>query len=612
MFYRLDKTTAVFGIRRRHLGVASHRLASIAWTVAIWGAATLAIGAEKPAAPAEPTRPQVRHLIEQLGDKDYFIRQQAEASLAKLGFEAFDALSDATNNEDLEISARARRLLQLMKVQWAGKDDSPEVRQLLRDYEMQNIESRQAKMNSLALMPDDAGVPALCRLLRYERSTLLSKQAAIKLLGSQKTAVPPGKELAEVVRKNLAGSRRPGAQWVLAWLRTGESPLAVTQDWKRSIEEEEAVLRSSPSQSSPEIVAALLRIQIAWLKKLGRTEDAVGAIGRLIELEKGDPETLANLLEWLIDQKDWKAVDTLAERFGPLVSAHASLLYFVAEARAAQGDTPRAEKTAQQALKLHPGKRNEDLIQHLVAGANLQQRGQFAWSKQEFRYVIATGPATSNITLTAQFRLSELMHDQAEELEAAEVLQQVLQAVGVNRPADAQVSDRTVGEVRSRMNYFIACHWEAKGDRAKHREFLDKALAAAPGDIDVLIACYRLSDATPDYHQKIRKLIAQAASDLREKINDVPDNPSNYNQFAWLIGNTEGNQDEAIRYSKKSLEMTPDAGGYYDTLAHVYFNKGDYENAVKQQARAAELDPHSGQIRKKLELFRKKLAEKKK
>ena len=610
MFHRLCTRTA--SIEVRHPACELRRIVAIAWIVAVGIWTATAVGAEKPAAPADPPRQETRRLIEQLGDKDYFVRQQAEAALARLGFEAFDALSDATTNEDLEISARAKRLLQLMKVQWADKDDSPEVRQLLRDYEMQNIELRQAKMLSLSMLPDDAGVPALCRLLRYERSTLLSKQAAIKLLGSQKTTMPPSKEIAAAVRKSLAGSRRAGAQWVLTWLQAGESPLAMTKQWKQCVEEEESVLRSSPSQSSPEIVAALLRIQIAWLRKLGRTEDSVGAISRLIQLEKGDPETLANLLDWLIEQKDWKAVDNLAERFAPLVAAHPSLLYFVAEAQMAQGETQRAEKTAQQALSLHPGKRNEDLIQHLVAGANLQQRGIFPWSKREFRYVISTGPATGNITQTAQFRLSELMHDQAEELEAAEVLQQVLQAVGANRPAEAQVSDRTVGEIRSRMHYFTACHWQAKGDRVKHREYLDKALAACPSDIDVLIACHKLPDVTPEYRQKILKFIEQAAADLREKISDVPDNPSNYNQFAWLIGNTEGNLDEALRYSKKSLELTPDAGGYYDTLAHVYFTKGDYENAVKQQTKAAELDPHSGQILRELGMFRKKLAEKKK
>ena len=91
----------------------------------------------------------------------------------------------------------------------------------------------------------------------------------------------------------------------------------------------------------------------------------------------------------------------------------------------------------------------------------------------------------------------------------------------------------------------------------------------------------------------------------------LPTEATSYNQFAWLVGNTEGDFDEALRYSKKSIELKPGYGGYYDTLAHVYFAKGDYENALKTQTKAAELEPHSGQIARKLAVFRKKWEEEK-
>ena len=98
---------------------------------------------------------------------------------------------------------------------------------------------------------------------------------------------------------------------------------------------------------------------------------------------------------------------------------------------------------------------------------------------------------------------------------------------------------------------------------------------------------------------------------LRDAIVEDPESAAAFNQYAWLVGNTAGDLDEALKCSLKSLELEPETGGYYDTLAHVYFAKGDYENAVKSQTKAAELDPHSGVIRRKLELFREKLKEKK-
>ena len=115
----------------------------------------------------------------------------------------------------------------------------------------------------------------------------------------------------------------------------------------------------------------------------------------------------------------------------------------------------------------------------------------------------------------------------------------------------------------------------------------------------------------PRVIERIKRLIKRAADDMRKKIKRSPRDATNYNQLAWLIGNTEGDMNEAIKLSKKSLELSPDTGGYYDTLGRAYYGKGDYENAVENQLKAVELDPHSGQIQRQLKLFQDALKEKK-
>ena len=145
-----------------------------------------------------------------MGDKDYFIRQRAETELAKEGFEAFDALSEATLSSDPEVAVRARYLLRLMQVAWAGPDDPPEVKQLLRDYDALDADARQGQMHRLAILPRRAGIPALCRLVRYEKSSLLSKRAALELLGVAGRGADLDQQIVEAVRKVLGDSRRPG------------------------------------------------------------------------------------------------------------------------------------------------------------------------------------------------------------------------------------------------------------------------------------------------------------------------------------------------------------------------------------------------------------------
>lgn len=82
------------------------------------------------------------------------------------------------------------------------------------------------------------------------------------------------------------------------------------------------------------------------------------------------------------------------------------------------------------------------------------------------------------------------------------------------------------------------------------------------------------------------------------------------NQLAWLVGNTFGDYDEAVRLSQRSLEIRPDYAGYLDTLGRCYYAKGDFENAIKYQSQAVKLDPHSGQIQRQLALFKKEQAAK--
>ncbi len=538
-----------------------------------------------------------------MGDPDYFVRQRAEAELAGLGFDAFEALTQAASNDDLEIALRARRLLKLIKVQLADPSDPPAVQRLLHDYQSQDSQARQARMGMLAQLPNGEGIAALCRLVRFERSPLLAKQAAVKLLGLMKAGSARGKELAARIRKGLAGSPRTPARWPLIWLRFDEAAPAAMAEWTAAVEAEEHLVQTAPGQTNPEIVAALLRLQVARLKQLGRAPQAARAVARLIELDKGDPGTLAELLEWLIEQKDWQGVDRLAERFAASLEATPALLYLLAEARADQGLADKAEKAARQALALNSGGPTQAPL-HLMVAINLQQRGRFAWAEREYRQA-AAAPPTSDLAVTAMSYLAEMFHDQAQERQAGEVLQQLVEALGANRPNEAQVAHRTLGEIRARMNFFFACHWQAQGDEAQRRSYLDKGLAADPTDVDVLIGCYRLDHAPPEFRRKIRKLIAHAVKDMRDKIADDPESASNYNQLAWLVANTEGNLDEALADSNKSIELSPQMGGYYDTLGRVYFARGDYEKAVKNQTRAAELDPHSGQILRRLELFRK-------
>ena len=391
--------------------------------------------------------------------------------------------------------------------------------------------------------------------------------------------------------------------------------------WANLLDDEWKLLRKTAGDNGPEnvlyrgLIAKMLRFQVAWLKKLGKTSQANAAVQRLVEVTSlnhdADPEMLQEVLVWLVDQKEWAAIDDLVKRFGNSFPEEPGLLYTLAEAYAEQGRKAEAQKTADKAFNLKPGKEDEDLLHHLRMGQQLGNRGRLDWARCEYESVIArSGADDSAFAVYARTLMAEMLHEHGQDLEAANVLEKVVQGIDLGRITEAELQGRDLKEVRGQWQYFLACRWKAAGDAAKQREFLQKALQTNPADVDVLIACYRLPNQSPQGRAKVVAAIKKLAAQLREQIAEEPDTASTYNQLAWLIGNTEGDFDQAIKMSLTSLDLKPDDAGYYDTLAHVYAAKGDLKNAIKYETKAAKLEPHTEAIRVQLEEFRKKLNEK--
>ncbi len=338
----------------------------------------------------------------------------------------------------------------------------------------------------------------------------------------------------------------------------------------------------------------------------------------MIKLRPGDPGELARLLNWLIDQKDWPATRLVENRCRAAIAESADLLYLLAEAQVHRGDAAAAEQSAGQALKLSPDSDEPSLAMHLQAGEYLEQRGRFDWATREWELVVHRAPPQSPVGITAARLLAELYHDREDDQRAVETLARIEKTYAERSnqwtmPSEDSGDAVTLGNLRARRDFFEACRWKLRGDRTRQRQCLDRALATEFYDIEVLIECSQMPASPAGYGAKIRQLIEKRLCELREQVADLGANRAAAqpcNEFAWLAANTEGDLDEALRLAKRSIELVGEQGPYYDTLARVYFAKGDYANAVKHQVRAAELSPYNRAVQKDLVLFRKKAIEK--
>ena len=152
--------------------------------------------------------------------------------------------------------------------------------------------------------------------------------------------------------------------------------------WQRQVDAEEALLKSPARQTNKFIVETLLRFEAVRLRQLGRAAGAAGPVARLVQLESGNAESLAKLAEWLIDEKQWQAIDALAAKYPAQFENCAALAYLLAEAQAERGQSEKAVATAQRAFKLDtaPEARTDAtaFFQRQLAIVSLQLRGRFA------------------------------------------------------------------------------------------------------------------------------------------------------------------------------------------------------------------------------------------
>ncbi|HEV7221828.1 MAG TPA: tetratricopeptide repeat protein [Pirellulales bacterium] len=563
-----------------------------------------------PTSPAEAaTADEIAALIGQLGDDDYFARQRAQERLAKIGFEAFDALSEAENHDDVEIASRARYLVRSMQVDWVAADDPAEVKSLLADYDAQGPRERAALVKQLAALADDKGLPALCRMVRFEKSPPLSKQAALALMSAKSSDDQAWNRRAAALGRGIGRSARPAAGWIRNYLASRSDPAAAADQWGRWAASEEKLVRESPQQTQLELAAALWRQQVVLLRRLDRRDEAVAAMMKVVALEQGSSdETLFELLAWLTEQQAWQIVDEVARRYAARIDANPLLLYALAETRQVQGQEAAANELADRAAHAKQIAGSQEA--HIGVYLALLQHHMHRWIPYELRQIIEIGPPTSYSTMICQSILADLLHDRGDELAAAKLLEDAIQSIEANAKAgnEAQNNRLEPDRMRARLNYYRACDLASPNDRDKRIEHLKQALDADPTDADVLIALYRTPDLDAELRQRTMRLIKEAGELFRTQMQQDADDSMPCNQLAWLIANTEGDQQEALRCSQRSLELKPNEPGYLDTLGRCYYALGDFENAVKTQSQAVELNPHSGLMRKQLALFREALA----
>ena len=581
------------------------------------------------------TADTVQDLIRELGAEEFAARERAQSELSRLGLTAFESLEEAYDHEDFEIRMRVRRLLDevrgplMLDLGIKGLED------LFSGYTELDEEKRAEQIETLGMIEPVDALPILTRFARFEESRDLAKRAALTAMQLNYPDDPTVREqLADQIQELSGLSKRTSVDWLRAFAKALNEPRKQLPLWR------EIQTQATAAEMPTEILREISQVHMDILVRAGEQEAALNLAKDIVGLGiRGRPD-LADLADWALQKDLLDLLDNIYETHRDEFEADRSLLYRRAESQLKRGDDKAANQTAERAFQSKPDEKDlaksfwiwenfqNDGAIHTTVASELRDRGLFAWSEREYRKALEYKVPPYYVYIKSHIWLSEMLHDQQQDQQAAKVLGAIIAASKDDEKLrnGFRVWDQSLSSIQSRMHYFEACHHEQQNSIDEQMAALQKGVEASPTDADVLIAMYRIPNASAEWQGDTRDRIRQAALKASESIRngrakwEATNNKNDYtdarnklaqrlNDYAWLVGNTEGNVEQALRFSQESLRLRPGTPGYLDTLGRCYYRFGDYENAVKFQRQAVRRDPHSGQLLRQLELFESALAD---
>ncbi|QGJ69620.1 Hypothetical protein PBC10988_13020 [Planctomycetales bacterium 10988] len=477
----------------------------------------------------------------------------------------------------------------------------------LRDFLEQEETNQIQRVEKLASLHPSQGLSALSRIVRFTPEEKISKLAALGIIEQAQVDPVSWPWRAELLSQTIGREDRTGIQWVQVYLLAQEEPAQAAEKWLTCIQDEIKFMAENRNNvASQQFINVLRQNRYHLLRELDETAMAKEELLLMVEEVPAMAPSLVALKELMIKKQEWEMLDLLGQKNDRIFKSVPMLLYAWAAAKKHLGNEDAAKQFAKQALGFKMGERAE----HWSRAVELKEDGMTDWAEVEFRETIDRDERGGIYAINAMFRLAEIWHEQERHMEAADLLQEAIE----DQRANAQRRDIfSANFFPTRIEYFKGLHHLKQGDLDQANEHLEKAvkLCEEEPDADVLIAFYRLPNLTAQQSKWIKALIQKTAASfekeiaLREREDNGMLKSTPYNQYAWLISNTEGDYEQALKYSRKSLELRPGMSGYLDTLGRAYFAIGDLDQAIAIQKEAVKRDPYSPPLVNQLEYFQK-------
>jgi tetratricopeptide (TPR) repeat protein len=534
---------------------------------------------------------RISRLIDELRSDDAAMRQSAAAALTAMGASVRPAILKLVKSDDPGLRRQAAQIL--LNLPWYASDDPPEVKAALIRYATTDIGLRRDVIRQLADFDESRGLPALLRLLRDDPSpavqwtivTCLREQAHVEAF---RDADPPADD-----SRMLA---------LCGYAQFTTNPAAGLNDLRQCANLELA----NPTDDDGEFdfVIRVLADEACHEKHYDEAAD-----WRRKECLRGSPPDETGVQTAMIE------LFALQGLYGPLKGLDADL-----SLAGKDRNTPKI----QYALSVMYGRENDvkdataarNVATVANAGRDRSDVGDFladhGWddlAEKEYRdFLDRGGYAAQRLTaVNVRFRLASLAIKRGDDETAAQNKERALQMLGMNTLSmiDAQGHhwQVPVSEIWAEIYWRYLRAAVARHDDVQARRRMEQLLELKPTDGDIAI------DVVPMLEQRGENVDANllfqwAYDDMKKKLDADPRNPDKLNSIAWLCAECGRKLPDARQWAEQAAAILPNNAAILDTLADTNFRLGRYEEAVRIETQASNLDPDDAFMRKQVERFR--------
>lgn len=290
----------------------------------------------------------------------------------------------------------------------------------------------------------------------------------------------------------------------------------------------------------------------------------------------------------------WQEAATACETLWEKDHEQLASLYLSGEAlqRAGREDEGRRRKEQAEWMAL-------DSRARMTLGTVLNQHGLAEEAERQFQLVLRTAPFESWEWQAAAHSLAVRAASGDPARAAAWFEQSLLDDLRTNFHL---VNDRDYLATPAKIYRLRAAADMDAGRVEAAEKHIQLALTALPGETELseelvprLLKAGRKQQAD-ELFQKVFGLYSEA-------VQAYPACALLHNNLAWAAARCGRHLEEAQRHAARAVELAPDNASYLDTLAEVYFQRGDRESALRHSRRALQLRPDDETLQQQLQRF---------